>query len=196
MNGTQRWMNGGQFYLDRQLHGPYEIMEGDLLYPPTALWLFVPLSFLPAVLWWLIPIGFVAWSIWDWRPTVWSWPIMALCLAWPNTTIAFVTGYPGLWLAAAIAAGLRWGWPGAMVLLKPSLLPFALIGIRTRGWWLMSAALVLMTLPLLAMIPDWLHAVFDGRGWGGYLYSLREVPLMLLPVVARLGGPSHLHRPA
>jgi hypothetical protein len=184
MDGAQRWLHGGSFYLDRQLHGPYETRMGDLLYPPTALWLFVPASFLPAPLWWAIPIGFVAWSVWRWRPRAWAWPILALCLAWPNTTIAFVTAYPGLWVAAIIAAGLRWGWPGALVLLKPSLLPFALIGIRTRGWWLATGGLVLLTLPVLGMIPDWLRAVVDGRGWGGWLYSARELPLMLLPVVA------------
>ena len=172
MDGAQRWLHGDGFYL-------------DLLYPPTALWLFVPASFLPAFLWWAIPIGFVAWSVADWRPAWWSWPLLALCLAWPNTTVAFVTGYPGLWVAMAIAAGLRWGWPGALVLLKPSLLPFALVGIRTRGWWMMTALLVLATLPMLAMLPTWLQVVTDGSG--GLLYSLREVPLMLLPVVAWAG---------
>lgn len=186
-DGAQRWLHGGGFYLDRQLHGPYDIVEGDVLYPPTALWAFVPLSFLPAFAWWVLPIGFVAWSVWRWHPAPWAWPLLALCLVAPNTLVAFVTGYPGLLMAAVIAAGLRWGWPGALVLLKPSLLPFALIGIRSRGWWLATAGLVVLTLPLLAMLPDWLHATLDGRGWGGWLYSLREVPLMLLPVVAWAG---------
>ena len=188
IDGAQRWLHGGSFYLDRQLHGPYDIHMGDLMYPPTLLWLLVPFSFLPAPFWWAVPIGFVAWSVLAWRPAARTWPLLALCLAWPNTTGAFVTGYPGLWVCAAIAAGLRWGWPGALVLLKPSLLPFALIGIRTRGWWAAVAALVLLTLPMLAMIPDWLHSVFDAQGSGGLLHSANELPLMMIPILAWLGS--------
>lgn len=57
-DGAQRWLNGGSFYLDRQLHGPYEIHMGDVLYPPTLPWLLIALSFLPALVWWAVPIGF------------------------------------------------------------------------------------------------------------------------------------------
>jgi hypothetical protein len=35
IEGAQRWLHGRFFYLDRQLHGPYEIHMGDVLYPPT-----------------------------------------------------------------------------------------------------------------------------------------------------------------
>jgi hypothetical protein len=31
-----------------------------------------------------------------------------------------------------------WGWPALAVALKPTLLPFALIGARRRSWWLVA----------------------------------------------------------
>lgn len=93
-----------------------------------------------------------------------------------------------------IAAGLRWRWPGALVLLKPSLLPFALLGICTRGWWVAVTGLLLLTLPVLAMIPDWLRAVFDAQGSGGRLHSANELPLMMIPILAWLGSRRSLGR--
>ncbi len=57
MDATERWLRGGPFYEPYQLAGPYTISAGDILYPPVALWLFVPLSFLPACMWWLVPLG-------------------------------------------------------------------------------------------------------------------------------------------
>jgi hypothetical protein len=98
-----------------------------------------------------------------------------------------VRGTPTIWLVAAVAAGLRWGWPGALVLLKPSLLPFALIGIRSRGWWITIGALALATLPLIGMVPDWLAAITDGQGKSGLLYSAKDLPIVLIPFFAWLG---------
>jgi hypothetical protein len=187
MEAARRWLSGDGFYLDRQLHGPYPIALGDVLYPPTALYLFVPFTFLPALLWWAIPIGLTAWIVRGWRPRMTAWPLMAASLAFPITPLMLIRGTPTIWIMVAIAGGLRWGWPGALVLLKPSVLPFALVGIRSRGWWMALGFMALATLPAQAMLPDWLHAVFDGRGWGGSLYSLHDVPLLLVPVVAWFG---------
>ena len=33
---TERILAGQSWFLDRQLHGPYDLMLGDVLYPPTA----------------------------------------------------------------------------------------------------------------------------------------------------------------
>ena len=39
---TQTWLQDGQWYLPRQLAGPYGIEYGDVLYPPILLYLLVP----------------------------------------------------------------------------------------------------------------------------------------------------------
>ncbi len=186
---SQRWLAGGGFYLPHQLAGPYQITLGDVLYPPTALYLFLPMSFLPDVVWYAIPILVTAWIVQGWRPRLLAWPLMAASLAYPQSLALIRSGNPDLWIVATIAAGLRFSWPGAFVLLKPSLLPFALAGIRSRGWWISAGILGFLTLPLLPLAVDWLRAVSDGYGWGGggLLYSLLDLPFALLPVWAWLG---------
>lgn len=186
-DASRRWLEGGGFYLQRQLHGLYETQMGDVLYPPTTLYFFIPFLVLPAQLWWILAIGLLAFVVWSWRPAPWAIALTLVCLATPNLVNMYFRGSPGIMVAALVAAALRWKWPGALILLKPSVLPFALIGIRSWGWWIVAGALVLLTLPLLSLIPDWLHAVFDSRGADGLLYSLRDVPLLLVPVFAYLG---------
>jgi hypothetical protein len=194
VEAARRWLASGSFYLDRQLNGPYPIQVGDVLYPPTALWLLVPLSFLPTIIWWAVPFAVTVGLIAKWRPSVAVWPLMAACLVWPPALQQFVTGNPGIWVVAAVAAGLEWGWPSAFVFLKPSVFPFAFIGIRRRSWWITVALLGILSLPMIGMFPAWLHAVLDGRGWGGFLYSVRDVPLLMVPVFA-WAGRSTGHRP-
>jgi hypothetical protein len=58
---TQRWLDGGSLYLERQLQGPYEIQAGDSLYPPPILYLTVPFALgVPQLLWWAIPLTIIA----------------------------------------------------------------------------------------------------------------------------------------
>jgi hypothetical protein len=184
-DAARRWLAGGSFYLPRQLGGPYEVQVGDVLYPPTAVYFFAVLSFVP-ILWYVIPIGLLLAILRDWHPSLWAWPLMVAAVAYPESLALLRSGNPSLWLVAAVAAGLRWRWPAAFVLLKPSVFPFALVGIRSRGWWLTVALLAVLTLPLLPMIPDWLHAVSDSRGYGGLGYSVHDVPLLTLPLWAWL----------
>ena len=47
-DAAARWLAGGPFFEPYQLAGPYPISAGDILYPPVALWLFVPFTVLPA----------------------------------------------------------------------------------------------------------------------------------------------------
>jgi hypothetical protein len=184
---ARTWLETGAFYLPRQLHGAYQIEIGDVLYPPTVLWLLVPFTVLPAVAWWAIPLGITAVVIRGWRPSVYWWPLMAAGFAFPDSPYMIVRGTPTIWLVAGVAAALRWRWPGALVLLKPSLLPFALIGIRSRGWWIAVGVLALATLPLLGLVPNWLAAVLDGQGKSGLLYSAKDLPIVSIPVFAWLG---------
>jgi len=198
-DATARWLSGGPFYEPYQIAGPYEISPGDILYPPVALWLFVPFSLvsgsspagaLVAVAWWAIPLGATAFSIRVLRPRPLVWPLLALCASNPTTILKTWTGNPVLWsmAAIAIAAVSPSRFTAPFVLLKPSLAPFALFGVRRRSWWLGAVALALLSLPFLAtgLWADWLTAVANSRG-GGLLYSSLEAPMLLLPLVAWVG---------
>jgi hypothetical protein len=187
LDATRSWLAGDGFYLPRQLHGPYLTELGDVLYPPTALYFLVPFLVLPMQLVWVVAVGLLVWLIWDWRPKLWAIALVLVCLAYPNLPVVYFRGAPVIVFAALVAAALRWKWPGALILLKPSIFPFAIIGIRTRGWWLTAALLAVLTLPLLPMIPIWIQAVVDSRGYGGILYSAKDLPLLLVPVFAYLG---------
>ena len=185
-----RWLAGGPYFEPYQLVGPYDIRAGDVLYPPVGLLLFVPFAVLPAALawalWWAVPLGATAWAIWTLQPRPIVWPLLALCIAWPTTLLKTWTGNPVIWCMAALALGTIWYWPSVLVLLKPSLAPFALFGANRRSWWLALAAAVLVSLPFWSLWADWLASVVNSRG-GGVLYSTLEMPMLLLPLVAWLG---------
>jgi len=192
-DATTRWLATGQFYESYQLAGPYAISAGDILYPPVALWLFVPFSAtlgsvgtaVQWAAWWLLPIGTVAAVVVALQPRPIAWPLVALCLANPTTLLKVWTGNPVIWSMAAMALAVvgasRFAAP--FVLLKPSLAPFALFGIRRRSWWAGAALLALLCLPFGAMWADWLTSLANSRG-GGLLYSSLEFPMLLLPLVA------------
>lgn len=187
---ADRWLAGASFYEPRQLAGPYEIAHGDILYPPVGLWLFVPFAVLPdllaLVLWWAIPAAITVGAIWLMRTRPATWPLIALCLAWPTTPLKIWTGNPVIWSMAAMAVAVVWRGGAPFALLKPSLFPFALFGIRRRSWWLGLAVFVAMSVPFGAMWGDWLTTVLNARG-GGILYSALEAPMLALPLAAWLG---------
>ncbi len=187
VEASRSWLAGDGFYLPRQLHGPYPIELGDVLYPPTMLYLFIPFLVLPYQLWWVLAVGLLGFVVWSWRPALWAVALILVCLAFPDQPVLYFRGAPVIVFAALVAAALRWKWPGALILLKPSILPFALIGIRTRGWWITAGILLVLTLPLIPLIPDWLRAVVDARGPAGWLYSVKDLPLLMVPVIAYLG---------
>jgi len=193
VEASRSWLAGDGFYLPRQLHGPYPIELGDVLYPPTVLYLFLPFLVLPYQLWWVLAVGLLGFVVWSWRPALWAVALILVCLAFPNQPVLYFRGAPVIVFAALVAAALRWKWPGALILLKPSILPFALIGIRTRGWWITAGILLLLSLPLVPLIPDWLLAVVDARGPEGLLYSVKDLPLLMVPVIAYLGRTRNPH---
>src|SRR4029078_6946076 len=122
--------------------GPYQVQTlVDNLYPPHALYLFVPFVVVPALVWWLVPLRVIAYLQWWCRPAAWAWPILALILVFPKTPNQIIYGNTDMWIAAFIAGGVRWAWPAVLVSIKPSLAPFALIGIRSR-WWGIAAAIL------------------------------------------------------
>jgi hypothetical protein len=181
----RRWLETGTFYTDRQLSGPYETTTLiDNLYPPIALYLFVPFVFLPLIMWWLIPLAMVGFVIWYLRPVAWSWPILALVIALPKTISAAIYGNSDLWVAAAVAGGVVLGWPAILAVFKPSLVYFAVIGINRISWWFMAAILVVLSLPLLPLWLQWPTVIANSTS--GALYSIGNLPFMCLPILAWL----------
>ena len=185
IDATSRWLAGGSFYPAYELAAPFAT-DHDVLYPPNAILLFAPFTVLPAVLWWAIPLGIVAWVIVRLRPDPVAWPFLAICLAWPATALTIVVGNPVLWAVAALALALRHGWPAALIWLKPSLFPFALLGVWHRSWWLALGLLVAMSVPFGGLWEDWFRVVWNSRV-GGVFHSIQQVPLLLLPLIAWLG---------
>ena len=184
-DAARRWLTGSFVYYPEQLAGPYELAVGHVLYPPITLPIFAVLGGLAAPLWWIVPIsvvlGVIAWH----RPAYWAWPVIAACLGFQWSVMLLYAGNPTLWLAAAVALGSVRGWPSALVLLKPTLFPFALIGLGRRGWWATIACLAVTSVPFGSLWIDWVHAVLYAHGWRvGVLYSLGDVPWLLAPVIA------------
>jgi hypothetical protein len=101
-----------------------------------------------------------------------------------------MVGSTTLWIAAFVAAGLLWGWPAVLITLKPSYLPFALIGIRHRSWWVAAAALGVLSLPLWSAWGDYATVLRNAEFGTTYLSSgfiLASLPPTFLPLVAWVG---------
>lgn len=186
-----RWLADGTYYLPIQLAGPYDIALLGIvapdavvtLYPPSALLLFVPLAVLPAIAWWTIPMTVTGYALYRLRPAPWAWVVMLVMLAFPRAVGAYLFGNTDMWMAAAVAAGLVWGWPALTLTMKPSFAPLALIGMRRGSWWI---AAVLGGVSVLAMLPLWADYLVSLRNARGLDtgYSLGSLPLVLAPIVA------------
>jgi hypothetical protein len=183
---TRHWVASGSLYYPFQLAGPYDYHSG-VLYPPTALLLFVPFTVLPLALWWVIPLGSTAAVVWSDRPGRWYWPLLLACFAFPMTVTDIVNGNPLMWLVAAVALACRYDWPAVLVALKPSVFPFALIGIRHRSWWLAAVALAVVSAAMLPLWTDYVRVIANERG-AGLLYSAKDVPFLFLPLVSRFAA--------
>lgn len=173
------------FYPEQVTGAPYEAIYGHVMYPPVALVWLIPAAFLPDVLWWAIPLGVIAVVVVHHRPSSWGWAGMASCLAYPWSAPMLMSGNPGLWIAAACAIGTIWRPAFALILAKPSLFPFALLGARDRRWWLIGVLGLLVSIATLPLTIQWVGVVVNARGqFSGPLYAIRDVGWMLLPLVA------------
>lgn len=179
------WLSGHSVYLSRQLAGPYVIQGGDRLYPPTALLLFAPFVYLPAWLWWAVPFAGTLYGFWRQDLAAWTWPLVLLVAA--IVMPGYLEGNPGIWMTAFLALGLSWSGPAALVLLKPTLAPFALPGIRHRSWWLVVAALAGASLLFGPLWVDWWRAAVVNPTNGGLLYNATSYPWAILMIVISLG---------
>lgn len=179
---TSRWLDTGTPYLAREVAAPFADYSRDtFLHPPIALVLFAPFLVLPIVLWWT-PLAVVGWCIWSWRPAVWSWPLIAAGLALPRFHAAVFVGNTDLWVWAAVAVGLRLGWPALLIVVKPSLIPLVAAGTRHRSTWLGLPLIAILCLPFGSLWIDWIHVVINAPG--GLLYSVSALPWLLVPVLA------------
>jgi hypothetical protein len=179
----RRFIEEGVYYLPHQLAGPYDVtLMSDVLYPPWALFLFVPFAFLPTVLWWVVPLTVTAYTVWKWRPAWWGVATMLALLCWPRAHAAILFGNSDMWAMAGVAAALMWRWPAVFLTLKPTFAPLALIGIKDRRWWIALAVLVLVSLPMLPLWRD--YPVVMGNLGIGFDYYLASLPLLAVPLVA------------
>jgi hypothetical protein len=191
-----QWLTGTPWYYPEQVAGPYELLQGHILYPPTALLWLVPGALLPDLVWFVLPIVVVTAVIARHRPVYWSWPILALCLVHPETLRMLVAGTPTTWIAMFTAIGTVKRPAFALVFLKPSVFPVAFLGARSRGWWVAVALLCAVSLVMLPMWVDYAQALVNGRGkLATVFYSVKDLPLVLLPVVAWLATSNEQSRP-
>lgn len=184
LDRTRDWLAGDGFYRPRQLAGPYAIEHGDSLYPPHLLYLLVPMTVVPAVLWWAVPLAIIGVSLWCLRPGPLAWPFLAFALAWPKTWAILLYGNPALWITAAVAAGCVMKWPAVAVVLKPTLAPLALVGVRNRSWWIALGAAVLLALPFGTIWLDYAAVLLNARNEFGPFYLLGDLPLVAAPLAA------------
>jgi hypothetical protein len=194
VDAARRWVDTGTPYLAHEVAGPFQFADLTFLHPPISLLLFAPFLVLPGVLFWLVPLVGTAAIIATWQPARWTWPVMALQLNWPRFTGAVLVGNTDLWVVFFIAAGLRFGWPVLLLVLKPSIAPFAIVdvaallradAIPVRRWReiALAAALVLvMAAPFGGLWLDWLAVVRHSPA--DPLYSVAAIPWLSIPVVA------------
>jgi hypothetical protein len=188
----RRFAETGTQYAPFQLAGPYQYDAGsgstDVsampgLYPPLAGPMFALVRFLPKLLWWIIPLGLTTWLIIRWHPAPWMWPVMALATLSPNTWGSLIAGNTTMWIVLFVAAGLRWGWPAALIVIKPTFLPLTLVGWRSRWMWIGLAASLGLTVALASELGRYVVVIGNVRG-ASPLYSLADLPFVLIPVWA------------
>jgi hypothetical protein len=99
-----------------------------------------------------------------------------------------IYGNPSMWAFASLVAGLVWSWPAAMVAIKVTLSPFALVGVRRRSWWITVGIGLALSLPLAAMWPDYVTAISNARNSYGLEYLLGEWPIAAALVIVAWGS--------
>lgn len=183
-----RWVDGGSFYQPYQLAGPYPVVQYEVMYPPTALFLFVPFMILPAPLFWLIPTAVVVWCVVSYRPSLLGWTAIAACLLFPGTPLLWLAGNPVIWPVAGLAAAPELGWPAVAVALKPQFAPLAILSIRRRSFWIAAGLVGLASLLLLPLWFDWLTVLRNASSWphDNLAYWIDNIPLLAIPVIAWL----------
>jgi hypothetical protein len=184
MEAAARIRAGGPLYPEWQLTGPYGLDSRPELYPPPTILLFVvPMSYLPDVLWWAIPLAILIGVVAVHRPSLVGWAGILACFAPPWAWDGILAGGLFMWVAAAVALGTIWPAASIAVLMKPSLYPFAIFGVRSKWWWVGLGLAIAVS---LAMLPGWVDYVraLSNLTDPSLLYSIHNVPLVLVPLIA------------
>ncbi len=187
MDATRAWLGGGPFYHPYQIAGPYVVQADEILYPPHALLLFVPFTVLPAVLWWAVPLGLLIYALWRARPGPWTIAFVVACLCIPKSLQLITSGSPTMWVAAGLAFA-RMGWPGVGGLVKPTLLPIVLAGVRHRSFWVAAAILILIDVALVGLSIEYVAVVRNATGpLATVIYSAGDLGIIGIGLVGWLG---------
>lgn len=185
MRGVDRFLATGNPYNPSDIAGPHTRDGMGFVHPPVSLWLFVPFRFAP-MLWWILPLWAMAWCLYRWRPGLLAWAVIAVLMSFPLSIEAVWLGNSSVWMTAAVGLGLLYGWPFALLIVKPTLAFFGLLGIRDKRTWVGAGIALLLCLPFgLAMWQDWIAVVRNLDA--DPLYNLYSLPMLLVPVVAWLG---------
>jgi hypothetical protein len=185
MDASQRFLEIGTPYLPWEVAAPFDYTPLTFLHPPLAMWLMVPFLYLPALAWYIVPVALIIVVIAAWRPSPLALALVGLCILWPRTPAMLVAGNSDMWVAAFVALGLRFGWPGPWVLFKPSLGFLALAGFPRRSWWVGLGVVVVLSIPFGVLWYDWIRVVLNAPG--GLLYSVLAIPGTIFPVFAWMG---------
>lgn len=188
LDAARGWVATGEWFRPYQLEGPYSVWESwplPVLYPATTLPLFLAFTVLPAWLWWAVPIVGTLAVVIHFRPPWQAWLVMLGLVLYPGSFMVVQTGNPTMWVAFAVALATIRPAFGPLVLLKLTMAPFALVGIRHRKWWVTLVVLGLVSLPFLA---EYETVLRNATGNQGLLYSANHWALAAVPVVAAASG--------
>lgn len=185
--GVDRWLATGSPYPPEQVAAPFTYDQRTFLHPPIALPLFLAFKVLPWPLFWIVPLGLLAYVVWSYRPAPWTWPLMALPLLLYPIGGMLISGNSDLWTWGLFAAGVRWGWPAVLLAVKPSVAFAAVVGIRRRSWWIGAGLVALACLPFGTLWLEWVRVILNSPATP--LYSIGNLAIFSIPVIARLGGP-------
>ena len=187
VGAAANWAATGGWVWPYQLAGPYEVWSAyplPILYPPPMIPLFLVFGVIPAALWWVIPICATFAVVAHHRPDPHAWPLLLGLLIFPGTLQVIWVGNPTMWIVLGIALATIWPAAGPWALLKLTLAPFALVGIRRRGWWIGLVAFGIWCLPWIGMLPDYLTALSNARVHAPLLYSAPQALACLIPLAA------------
>jgi hypothetical protein len=187
-NAAASWLSGGPFYQPYQLAGSYDVARQPILYPPMAIPLFALFTVLPRVLWWVVPaVVFVAVV-----PRTPARLALALSLvAWPQSIMLIWAGNPVMWVASFLALARFRPWFAPLVLIKPTLAPFALYRSNRRTWWYALLFLGVVSLAFGSMWLDYVTVLGNAENWQGAAYIFGNVPLLLLCLLRDMPEPDH-----
>jgi hypothetical protein len=187
---ARHFLQTGEMYYSHQLAGPYVGLGTVNIYPPVAMYLFMPFVLLPAILWWVVPLTVIVAALNRLRPPLWWWLAFAVAINLPIPSqflVGLVYGNTLMWTVAGICAAAAFGpFLAWTVIAKPVDFLFALpfVWRSPRGLALGIAA----SLVLLPFWFDWVAAIANMTGRPGIFYAASGWPVLAVCLLARMGS--------